>query len=422
VSSAAVDLSQVLARDNVELREGSGTLASRALILLGALLIGITFVAAFAGTAAEATIALHAYHAGTIVAIGFSLAAMGMVMILHQTNAGWSATVRRQFENIMSLIWVGGILMILSVAFQWLMTSSKGVYLFEWMNTKYVQGDLLYEHKQGYLNLPFFYIRMILYFVIWLVLSWSLFGASTQQDIDGDRWRTARARTISAPGLLLFAMTTAFAGFDWMMTLDFHWFSTMFGVYFFAGSMVSAVALATLVLIMLRSFGRLHVAFSDEHLHDLAKLLFAFTVFWAYISFSQYFLIWYANIPEETAWMVLRKQGPWEWLSIALPIGHFIIPFIILMPRPVRRNRTLVALVCVWLIVMHCLDIYWAVRPEAELKDSPGSLGPHWIDFVAIAGPVLVFLGVLIRQIGKHALIPIKDPRLIEGLTHKNYV
>jgi hypothetical protein len=307
------------------------------------------------------------------------------------------------------------------VVFQVLLTG-KGIYLWDWMNTAYVQGDLLYEHKKGFLNVPFFAIRCVVYFAVWLLLAQGLGSLSLQQDLDGDRWRTARARTLSAPGLLLFAFTFAFAGFDWMMTLDFHWFSTMFGVYFFAGNMVATLALGTLVLLTLRGFGRLHGAFTDEHLHDLAKLMFAFTVFWAYISFSQYFLIWYANIPEETAWMLRRKEGPWEWLSWLLPIGHFIVPFLLLLPRPMRRSRRFVAVMAAWLIAMHLFDLYWAIRPEAKVKGEVDVIGPMALDAVAILGPVLFFLGMLVRRVGRVPLIPLKDPRLAEGLAHKNYV
>lgn len=422
--SHAYDLKLVMAPDNLELSAGAGRGLSSLLIGVGALGIAGTILAAFASGNATATVAAHAYHVGVMAAIGFSVAAMGFVMILQQTNAGWSATIRRQFENIMSLVWVGGLLFVIDIVFQLALSWSKHIYIWDWMNAAHVQGDQLYEHKQGYLNVPFFAVRCILYFIIWFVLSRTLWEASVQQDADGDKWRTAWARKVSAPGLLLFAFTSAFAAFDWMMTLDYHWFSTMFGVYFFAGSMVSVLALGALVLITLRALGRLHGAFTDEHLHDLGKIIFAFTVFWAYISFSQYFLIWYANIPEETAWMLRRKTGDWEWLSWLLPIGHFIIPFVMLMARPARRNAKVVAFMSLWLIAMHLFDLYWAVRPEAEIESAGAMtpLGPSPIDAVAVLAPVLVFVGFLIRKVASGPLIPLKDPRLNEGLAHKNYV
>lgn len=422
MSAHAIDMQAVLSKDNIYLREGAGRGLSGIFLAVGAGLIGLTILAAFTGDKVQAKVALHALHAGVIAALGLPLGCLGIVMILHQVNAGWSATIRRQFENVMSLMPVAAGLFALVVVFQLVMSWTKGVYLWDWMDASYVEGDILYEHKRGFLNQPFFYIRAAIYLLVWVGLAAGLWGYSTRQDEDGDKWLTAKARTLSAPGLLLFAFTTAFAGFDWVMTLDFHWFSTMFGVYFFAGNTVSCLALVILILVTLRSFGRLHVAFTEEHLHDLSKLLFAFTVFWAYISFSQYFLIWYANVPEETAWMMRRKEGPWEWLSWAVPIGHFIVPFLFLLPRPIRRTRALVALACVWLLTMHLMDLYWVIRPEVK-GATPGTLaGPSWVDPIGLVGPMLVLIGMVIRRVAVGPLIPLKDPRLGEGLNHKNYV
>jgi hypothetical protein len=421
VSAHAIDHAAVFSKENVYLSEGAGSGLGRGLIGLGIALIAVTALAALGGSKIDAKVALHAYHAGFLIALGIPLGALGFVMVLHQVNAGWSATVRRQFENIMSLLPIGLALFLGGVVMQ-IILSRKGVYLWEWMNPEYVAGDMLYDHKSSFLNIPFFGVRAVIYFAVWLGLAFALWGYSTRQDEDGNKWHTRSARKLSAVGLLLFAFTTAFAAFDWIMSLDFHWFSTMFGVYFFAGNQMSALALATLVLILLRSFGRLHIAFTTEHLHDLSKLVFGFMVFWAYISFSQYFLSWYANIPEETAWMLRRKEGPWEWLSWLLPIGHFILPFIVLLPRPVRRNRAMVGLICAWLLVMHCFDLYWAIRPEVKGAEVGSIVGPSWIDLPGILGPVLILIGALIRKVGSGPLMPLKDPRLPEALIHKNYV
>jgi hypothetical protein len=423
MSAHAIDTQQVFAKDNVYLSEGAGKALSRGLVGLGAAFIAITIAAAFmGGDKVGAKVAIHALLAGNVAAVGLPLGCLGLVMILHQVNAGWTATIRRQFENVMSLMPYAAGLFIVLFAAAGALAVFKGVYLWDWMDAKYVEGDILYEHKRGFLNAPFFYIRSALYFLIWVGLAAYLWGKSTTQDQTGDKWLTADARKVSSFGLLLFAFTTAFAGFDWVMTLDYHWFSTMFGVYFFAGNMVACLTLVTFVLITLRAFGRLHVAFTDEHLHDLSKLIFAFTVFWAYISFSQYFLIWYANIPEETAWMMRRKEGPWEWLSWALPIGHFIVPFLFMIHRPIRRNRAAVALACIWLFSMHLLDSYWAIRPEVKGVEVGTLAGPAWVDPIGVLGPVLVIIGLLIGRIASGPLMPLKDPRLGEGLGHKNYV
>lgn len=417
MSAMPIDMRRMLERDNVHVPEGAGAALSGVLMLAGAVMTGACVASMFGGDAERARLALHSYHVGFLATLGFSLSGMGVVMIFHQTNAGWTGAIRRQFENLMSLVWVAGLFFLLGVLLQGVLMG-KGVYLFDWMNSAATDGDVLYAKKAGYLNLPFFLIRAAVYFALWLGMGYFLWNFSAKQDRDGDKWHSAAARKLSAPGLIVFALTTAFAGFDWVMSLDYHWYSTMLGVWFFAGNTVSAIALGTLVLLVLRGLGRLHGVFTGEHLHDLGKMLFAFTVFWAYISFSQYFLIWYANIPEETAYFVTRKSGSWEVFSKILPVCHFIIPFVWLMARPARRTPLVVGIGCVWLIVMHVVDVFWYVRPEA------GEVGPStaWIDVCGAFGPVLVFLGLLVRKVAAGPLIAMKDPRLDEALHHKNFV
>ena len=423
MTTAHANLDSVLARDNVELSPGAGSMLWKGLAGLGTLLIAVVVVAAFSTTDLKfRSTALHALHTGFLTAISFPIAALVFVMILHQTGAGWSATIRRQFENMMSLVWIAAPMFFGILALQWLM--NRGVeptrtspYLWNWMNPAYTTGDVLYEHKAAFLSMWFFLVRALVYFAVWIGFSMVLWNLSTRQDHDGNKWHTSTARKVSAVGILCFAITAAFAGFDWVMALDYHWFSTMLGVHFFAKCMVSMLALGTLTFLMLRARGRLHVAFTNEHLHDLSKLVFAFVVFWAYISFSQYFLIWYANIPEETTYFQIRKEGYWYGLSWVLPIMHFIIPFLVLLPRPVRRNPAIMAFMCVYMIVAQMIDTYWYVRPEVK------GVGPgQWVDFAAALGPVLIFLGLYVRKVASGPLIPLKDPRLPEALHHKNYV
>ncbi len=415
-------LESVMAKDNIELSAGAGSTLWKGLAGLGTVLTAVTIVAAFASGAVFRATALHSLHVGFLVALSFPLAALVFVMILHQTAAGWSATIRRQFENMMSLVWIAVPMFFGILALQWLFNigipkTEGSPYLWQWMNTAHTEGDALYANKAAFLNVWFFLVRAIVYFIAWIGLSMALWSLSTRQDSDGNKWHTVTARKISAVGLPIFAITTAFAGFDWIMSIDYHWFSTMLGVHFFARCMVSMLSLGILTFIVLRSTGRLHVAFTDEHLHDLSKLLFAFIVFWAYISFSQYFLIWYANIPEETTFFQIRKTGDWRIVSWILPIVHFIIPFLVLLPRPARRSRAVMAVMCVYMIAAQMLDGYWYIRPMVD------GVGPwQWVDLAGILGPVLIFLGLYVRKVASGPLIPLKDPRLPEGLHHKNYV
>jgi hypothetical protein len=448
-----VPVAKIFERDNIELAPGAMRPIASALLALGLVCLALTAIAgvitgnpddpASVKAAADgASTALHAFHTGALVVLGFSLGALVFYMIACATRAGWWALLRRPFEHAMSLVWVGIAMVIAVLLLQALFVNVHGVqtykgdglyapFVWNWMDPYYTGAaiadnpaleqagytlDPLYDHKRGYLNLPFFLVRMVAYIAVWVALCKALTGLSRTQDQDGNKWHANTMTKVSAIGLPFFGIATAFASFDWMMSLDYHWFSTMFGVYFFAGSVLSAVCLTTLALIALRSFGKVRGAFTVEHQHDMAKLVFAFTVFWAYITFSQYFLIWYGAIPEESMWFTARKDK-WNWLSYAIPIGHFAIPFLLLLPRPVRRNALALSFACVWLIGFHILDVFWVVRPEVK-----GMSTIAWQDIVGIGAPVLIFLGLYLRRFENQPLIPLKDPRTAEALEHKNFV
>ncbi|TVQ30665.1 MAG: quinol:cytochrome C oxidoreductase [Phycisphaeraceae bacterium] len=405
-------------RGDIRMSPSAARVLSAVLLAIGAVCVGLTLVLGLTtGDKTVARQALASYHVGFLIAIGFSLGAMAIVMILHQVNAGWAGLIRRQFENVMSLVWPCAILFIPVI-----LLSLLGDPLWKWMDPEYVAGDALYDHKKPYLNTTFFLIRNIVYFVIWIWLAHSLFRYSTQQDLTGDKWLTAKARRMSSYGLLLFALTTAFAAFDWEMTLDFHWFSTMYGVYFFAANVGAAICLVTFILLMLRRSGRLADLVTVEHYHDLGKLMFGFVVFWAYISFSQYFLIWYANIPEETMWYQRRQADGWGTIAIALSLGRFILPFILLMPRPFRRSPAVLAFASVWLIGFHALEVFWIVRPQVYDPATYEPIMLNLLDVAAALGPVSLFLGLLVRKIASGPLVPLHDPRMDESLHHKNYI
>ncbi len=359
--------------------------------------------------------ALASYHVGATVALGLTLGPLGVVMIMHQVMAGWVVTLRRQFENAAAMIPVALLLLLPGLIF-----APK---LWKWMSDDpAVKGDVILQAKAGFLNPTFFYIRVAFYFAVWGFFALRLYKYSTRQDATGDKWLTNKAKFLSAPGLLFFALCTAFGSFDLVMSLDYHWFSTMFGVYFFAGNMVSGLALVAVVLGLLRASGKLQGLVTAEHFHDLGKLMFGFTVFWAYIGFSQYFLYWYANIPEETAWYVLRTENGWEIFGTALILGRFIIPFLILIFRDVKRSPVLLPLVGLWIIAGQCLDMFWNIRPIVYKGIEPATMGLSWVDLAGIAGPLGLWLGLLLRRVAATPLIPLKEPKLLEAVAHKNYV
>jgi hypothetical protein len=364
--------------------------------------------------------ALAALHIGLLGVLASALGAMFFVLAFHLTMAGWSITVRRQLENMMTFAPLAG----LAIVFLLLYEMFTGGHLFVWMG-KSVADDVIFQRKAGFFNPMFFMIRALVYVAVWALLAWKLRGYSTEQDRTGDRWLSNKARFTSSWGVLAFGLTTAFAAFDWIMSLDYRFFSTMWGVYFFAGAAFVSVPVLILVLMWLQARGTLKGLVNEEHYHDLGKFMFGFTVFWAYIGFSQYFLIWYANIPEETFFMVARKMGPWRAWTILLVFGHFILPFWVLLWRFMRRSNALLSLMAIWMILMEVADLYWIVRPLVY-AGTPGAEHPFqqavWLDVVGIAGPWLLFLGLLAKMAASGPLIPMRDPRLGEALQHRNYV
>ncbi len=411
------DPAKVLESDNIRLSADAGRGPSRGLVGVGIVATFVAFiVGGLVGSGSDAKVAVHALHVGFLFVLSLTLGGLGFVMIGHAVNAGWWSLLRRQFEHLMSLIWLTPILFGLVIVAQIVFTLRHGdaetlPYLWDWMKSSADVGA-----KAPYLNIPFFTVRAIIYFVVWLALAAVLRGLSQRQDEDGDRWHTLSMARVSVVGLVLYAITGLFAATDWIMNLDYHWFSTMLPVYFFAGNIMSVLATVTLVCILLRTFGKLHGAFTVEHMHDMVKLFFGFIVFWAYVTFSQYFLIWYAGIPEETMWFIVRRES-WTWVSWLIPIAHFVVPFLVLLPKPMRRNTVVVAAMCVWMLGMHVVDLFWNVRPEVA-----GQNLVTWIDVLAIAGPICVFAGLLVRAICSGPLVPLHDPRTHEAIEHRNWV
>lgn len=406
--------------DHADLSQGNITLSGggKGLIFFVIGLLGLA-VAGYGWSQAGATHAMAVLHIGAMVALSISLGCLFLVMAMHLTMAGWSVTIRRQLENIASLVPYAGIMIIALLATDIVL----GGKLFPWLNKELTQGDYLYEKKAAFLNPMFFMIRAVLYVGVWSYLAWRLAGYSKEQDRTGDKWLSNRARFTSSWGMLLFALTVAFAGFDWLKSIDWRYFSTMWGVYFFAGSIYAGTATLILVLAWLRAKGKLEGLVTAEHTHDLGKMLFAFTVFWAYIAYSQYFLTWYANIPEETAFFLARKTHGWEYLFYALCFGHFVLPFYLLLWRGIRRSIGLLAIFAAWSILMQIADIYWIIRPQLyALAEDKVRMDLLWLDIAAIVGVLGIFFGLVARKVGSGVLVPLRDPRMHEALHHKNYV
>ncbi len=273
------------------------------------------------------------------------------------------------------------------------------------------------EHKRPYLNKGFFLGRLIFYLLVWAWLAQRYFQWSTDQDKTKELASTRHAQQFAPVALILFGLTTTYFAFDWLLSLDATWYSTMFGVYFFAQmalfQMASLVA-ATLLLQRSRLLGE---AVTVEHYHDMGKLLFGFIAFWTYIAFAQFFLIWYSNIPDELVWFNARWRdngGTWQGVTLALIVMHFFVPFWFLMSRNVKRRLPLLATGAVCMIVMHVVEMYWVVMPNY------GPLAPSYVDVGTLVGVLCIYLAAVLRGLEEYSLVPIGDPRLVRAREFEN--
>ena len=347
------------------------------------------------------------YLTGFAFVATIGLGAMFFIIIQFLTKAGWSVIPRRAME------WVSGILPVTAFLFLPLVAFSHDLY-HHWMSEE-AQHDPIIQKKAAYLNTSFFYVRAVVFFVVWAGLSFFYWSNSRKQDESGDPKLTLRMQNAAPPAVLLFGLSLTFAAFDWLMSLDPHWYSTIFGVYIFAGGATSSLSVLSILAVQMEKKGMLQGIITVEHRHDIGKLLFGFTVFWAYIAFSQFILIWYANIPEETIFYKHRWEGSWAVVSILLLAGHFIVPFLALISRDAKRNPQMLSAVAVLLLVMHYVDIYWLVMPNFAHHAEPS-----WIDLAGLLGPLGAGALALAMRAKASPLYPLRDPRLAESLKLEN--
>lgn len=378
-------------------------------------LTGLAGVLALGASAAGAALVakeparfFQAYLVSFCFFLSLSLGGLFFVMLQHLTRSGWSVALRRLAE----VVAVNAVLMVL--LFIPVILGMR--HLYHWTHAEAAAHDHLLAWKRPYLNVPFFLGRCTFYFALWGVLASYFWRRSVEQDATGEPRLTLRMERLSAPAMVLFGLTITFAAFDLIMSLDAHWFSTIFGVYFFAGSVAGFVSLLALGVIALQRSGRLTQSLTAEHLHDLGKLLFAFVFFWAYIAFSQYMLQWYANLPEETAWYHARQSGPWKWVALALIFGHFAIPFVGLISRVPKRRPAALAFWAVWVLAMHWLDLYWVITPAFHADRVPFG----WLDVGCLVGVGGLFVASAVWTAGRASLRPERDPRLDESLAFRN--
>jgi hypothetical protein len=374
------------------------------------LIVGIAGLALGAvGAATNLPQFLHSWLIGFYFCLGLSLGSLALLMLQHMSGGQWGLVARRIFEAGTRVLPIVA-LMFLPVLFG--MTS-----IFEWARPEAAQNPII-QAKAGYLNPTFFIVRAVIYFAFWMLLIFLLNKWSAEQD-RGQGTTPAdsvRFRTVSAPGLLFLVLTVTFASVDWIMSLDPEWFSTIFGLLTIAGWGLTTFALTIIVLSMLERSGVGTGILKPRHFHDLGKLLLAFTMLWAYLSFSQFLIIWSGNLPEEIPWYVQRTTGSWGYVAIALVVGHFFLPFTLLLSQDLKKRPKMLSRVAFFIICMRLLDLIWLVEPEFR----PGTAFPiHWMDLAIPLGLLGVWLFLFARNLRSRALLPVNDPYFREAFAHE---
>jgi hypothetical protein len=434
-------------------------------IAAGVGVVGLA-IAAYGYTTDPARFAFS-YLFGFFVSLSLALGSLFFVLVLHMTRATWAVTVRRVAELFMRPMPVFAILVIpllpLTVMphlFPWLgkhpgaaesaqetqgperageshekpaspIAESRGIAEREPVGLRDLpvaqakrlalaeEGaeEAIVSHKHIYLNHKFFLVRLFAYLVIWTWLAARYFRWSTDQDKTKALESTVAAQSFAPPALILFALSLTFFAFDWLLSLDATWYSTIFGVYLFAQCALFQMASLILVTLLLRRSGLLGDTVNVEHFHDMGKLLFGWIAFWSYIAFAQFFLTWYSNIPDEVAWFHKRwhdNGGTWKGISLAIVVMHFFVPFWFLMSRNIKRRLPFLAVGALCMVLMHIVDVYWVVMPNF------GPLAPNIVDLGCLLGILGIYLAAVLRGMEDYSLVAVGDPRLVRALEFEN--
>jgi hypothetical protein len=376
-----------------------------------ALVVGVVaLVAGIAGALVNPDQFFRSWLIGFLFCLGLTLGSLGLLMLQHLTGGEWGLVGRRVFEA------ASRTLPIVALFFIPILFGLPRIFL--WARPEAVAADHILQMKAPYLNVPFFVGRAVFYFLVWmacmvLLTRWS--DAQDRGEVAVTPADSRRFRVVSAPGLLLYALTITFAGIDWVMSLDPHWFSTIFGLLLFTGQGLAAFAFVIAVLAALSAVEPVASVVSARQFHDLGKLLLAFVMLWAYLAFSQFLIIWAGNLPEEIPWYIERIRGGWGYVALLVAFGHFALPFVVLLSRDLKKNRSLLAKVAVGILVMRLVDIIWLVAPAFPHS----GFAVHWMNVVVPVGLVGIWLFLFARQLRSRPLLPLNDPFFKETFAHE---
>lgn len=371
---------------------------------IGALLLGIGVVIIAVSFVVDKDRAMFNYLMMYMFLLSIGLGSLALVALEYLVGATWSTPFRRVSEFLASVL---PLLIILVIPIFFGMHD-----LYHWTHHEAVEHDKILQAKEPYLNLGFFTIRVAATLLIWILFFFLFTKNSQKQDLSGDPALTRRNIILSTVFAPLFMVTITVAAIDFMMSLEPHWYSTIYGVYYFAGSLLASLAAFTLINILLKEKGYLNPRISNSHFYSMGALMFAFNIFWGYIGFSQFVLIWYADLPEETIWYIQRWTGSWKYVSIALLVVHFVIPFLVLLPRAVKTNLQKLKFMAIWMLFAHMLDLYWLIMPTYSRSEAV--LG--WMEIGFPLAAIGLLMLVFKFRANKVNLVPVKDPKLESGL------
>ncbi|MBL8189079.1 MAG: hypothetical protein JNK38_13800 [Acidobacteria bacterium] len=391
-------------------------------VAIGIGLLGIIGWVIGAVTSHDAkTTFFQTYLVAYVFWIGISLGCLGLLMVQYLGGGGWGLVIRRQLESASSTLWMMAVLFVPIVL---------GIHsLYHWSHP--ISPDekepvrKLLEHKAVWLNSSGFTIRAVIYFVIWIGLmfllrKWSAAQDTTPDPNEAQTW-VQKAQNWSGPGFLLYGMAVTFAAIDWVMSLDAEWFSTIFGLLTIAGQGVLSIAFLIWICVLLSKHEPMAHVLKPKHFHDLGKLQLALVMVWSYFSFSQLLIIWSGNLPEEIPWFLRRFEGPWRPMGIALLVLHFILPFLLLLSRDLKKNGRRLLMVASLLIVMRLVDVIWVIVPQFDQMASHGGAVHHTgpaqfaVYVAATLGLGGLWLGWFFWQLRQRPLIPFNDPQLAEA-------
>ncbi len=345
--------------------------------------------------------ALQGYLVTYLFWVGLPIGGLAILMLQHITGGAWGAVIRRILEALVATF------PLMAVLFVPIALSLPELYA--WADADVVAHDPILQHKTPYLNESFFVTRAAVYFGLWVVLSFFLARWSRMRDRP-DPPSQRRLENLSRGGLLVLAMTGTFASIDWAMSLEPHWFSTIYGILFLGGQVLAALAFSIAIAASLSDAPLLSSSFTPDRFHDLGKLLLAFVMVWAYFALSQFLIIWSGNLPEETPWYFRRLHGGWQWMGVSLIVLHFAVPFALLLSRPLKRRAGALAAVALGVLTMRVVDVYWLVAPSFGSDHFTVS----WIDFAALLAIGGIWFAFFVSRLVRQPLLPLSDPDLPE--------